>query len=88
VGVAPLAFVPRGASGHPHRQRLAARVGCESWVIASANGLSAICLPNDGFQHPVIPGPRSGARDPDTQGRPFLTLSAALDPGLADGDPE
>ena len=47
-----------------------------------------ICLSETRWHHPVIPGPRSGARDPETQVVQDFTLSAALDSGLACGDPE
>jgi hypothetical protein len=36
----------------------------------------------------VIPGPRSGARDPDTPTRQALAPMAVLDSGLAFGAPE
>jgi hypothetical protein len=39
-------------------------------------------------QHCVIPGPRSGTRDPETQVAQDFTLSAVLDSGLAFGAPE
>ena len=46
------------------------------------------CASKSHAQHRVIPGPRSGARDPETQVAQDFTLSAALDSGLACGAPE
>ncbi|GJD46424.1 hypothetical protein AFCDBAGC_4305 [Methylobacterium cerastii] len=48
----------------------------------------ATCSSNTHWQHHILPGPRGGARDPDTLVEPDFPASAVLDSGLAFGAPE